>query len=578
VAHSSPTSQGRRRIARPARAILIGIGIVLAALLGPPWFDVFFPPTARVRSAMAALRAARSLYIGFLVAMPWVVAALAIATFAARRRRMRAPWLARALAAGLAFVIGVAVAEGVSAARLAAMRVPFPRLRTRFPDPPGDRVVDVVVVGESSAQGVPYQAWLSVGDIVAWRLRQALPGREFPVTNQALPGHKLDQMHQLLGRLTRRPDLVILYAGHNEFSMRHDWAHGPPYYLDEIPPARATITGLIGRTSRVCRVIDETTGLWLQASPPTRTAARRLVDVPVYTADEYAGRLHDFRVRLEAITAYCEGVGALVVLVIPPGNDADFEPNRSFLPAATSKAEREVFARAFEAVRRLESDDPEAAAASYRELLASQPGFAEAHYRLARLSEQAGRRDEAARHYVAARDWDGLPMRCLSEFQDIYRDVARRHPRAILVDGPAIFRELSPRGTAGDNFFSDGFHPSLIGYTALAEAILKGLHDRRVFGWGEAGPSPIPSVAANDCARHFGMDPEKWREVCDFSAWFYGHTANVRFDPSARFAKSTRYREAALRIRAGAAPEDVGMPGVGTRRIPSASVVLTTRP
>lgn len=560
------------------RAALIGTGLVLAALLGPPWFDVLFPPSGRVRSAISALRVARWVYIAFLMVMPAVIAALAIATVAARRRRARVPWLARALAAGVALAFGVAVAEAVSAARLAAMRVPIPRLRTQFPDPPGDRVVDVVVVGESSAQGVPYQDWLSVGDIVAWRLREAFPGREFPVTNQALPGHKLDQMHQLLTRLERRPDLVILYAGHNEFSMRHDWAHAPPYYLDEIPPARVTVTGLIGDTSRVCRVIDETIGLLLQAAPPTRTAARRLVDVPVYTADEYAERLHDFRVRLEAITAYCEGVGALVVLVIPPGNDADFEPNRSFLPAGTSPADRESFARAFEAARRLEAGDPEGAAAAYRELLARQPGFAEAHYRLARLSERAGRRDEAARHYIAARDGDGLPMRCLSEFQDVYREVARRHPRAILVDGPAVFRGLSPRGTAGDNFFTDGFHPSLIGYTALAEAILKGLHGRHAFGWGESAPSPEPAVTAADCARHFGMDPERWRVVCDYSAWFYGQTANVRFDPSARSAKSGRYHEAALRIKDGVAPEDVDMPGVGTHHAPPASVAITRKP
>ena len=239
-------------------------------------------------------------------------------------------------------------------------------------------------------------------------------------------------------------------------------------------------------------MIDETTGLLLRASPPTRTVARRLVDVPVYTAAEYAERLHDFRVRLEAITAYCERVGAMVVLVIPPGNDADFEPNRSFLPAETPRAEREAFAREFEAARRLEAADPEGATAAYRGLLERQPGFAEAHYRLARLAERAGRRDEADRHYVAARDCDGLPLRCPSDFQDVYREVAARHPRAILIDGPAVLRGLSPRGRAGDTFFTDAFHPSLIGYTGLAEAILRGLHARRAFGWGEAAPAPSP--------------------------------------------------------------------------------------
>ena len=86
--------------------------------------------------------------------------------------------------------------------------------------------------------------------MVAWKLREALPQREFPVTTLAKPGLKLDEVHLLLTSLDRRPDLVILYAGHNEFSMRHDWSHGVPHYADEIPPARVTLAGLIGGHSR----------------------------------------------------------------------------------------------------------------------------------------------------------------------------------------------------------------------------------------------------------------------------------------------------------------------------------------
>src|SRR5215468_7496820 len=39
--------------------------------------------------------------------------------------------------------------------------------------------VTIVVVGESSAEGVPYRDWLSVGKIVAWQLRRLFPQRMF---------------------------------------------------------------------------------------------------------------------------------------------------------------------------------------------------------------------------------------------------------------------------------------------------------------------------------------------------------------------------------------------------------------
>jgi lysophospholipase L1-like esterase len=571
----SPSSHAWRRLARLTLFAALGTVAYVAVVLGPPWFRVLVPPSSQLHALARLIEAAQSAYIVALMVLPAMIVVQAIALMLLRRRVAPRSWLARALALCAALAIGLAIAEGVSAARLAAMQVPPPRLKDVFPDRPGDRTVDVVILGESSARGDPYHEWLSVGEIVAWKLREAIPGRGFAVENLARPGIALDQVHRRLEALERRPDLVILYAGHNEFSMRHDWSHGASHYVDEAPPERMALVRFIREHSPVCRLIGDTAGLFARASPPKRTAARQLVDVPVYTAAEYAERLHDFRARLEAMTAYGERVGALVVLVIPPGNDADFEPNRSFLPVETPRAEREAFARDFQAARQLESADPDGAIAAYRALLDRQPRFAEAHYRLARLQERAGRREAANRHYVAARDADGLPMRCVSEFLDVYREVADRHPEAILIDGPAVFRGLNPRGVAGDDLFSDGIHPSLIGYTGLAEAILRGLHARRAFGWGEAAPAPTPVVSPSDCARHFGMDPDRWRRVCDYAAGFYYHTAPIRFDPSERQAKQARYAEASRRIQAGIAPDDAGMPGVGTRIVSRARMIAT---
>ena len=94
---------------------------------------------------------------------------------------------------------------------------------------------------------------------------------------------------------------------------------------------------------------------------------------------------------------------------MPPGNDAGFEPNRSFLPAGTSRAQREAFRSEFLAARQLEEADPTAGIVRYRELLERQPGFAETHYRLVLLLLRAGALDDAYRHFVSARDFDGNP-------------------------------------------------------------------------------------------------------------------------------------------------------------------------
>ena len=221
---------------------------------------------------------------------------------------------------------------------------------------------------------MPYQDWLSVGEIVAWKLREALPDRRFPVEYLARPGLTLDKVHFWMASLERRPDLVILYAGHNEFQMRYDWAHAARHYRDETPPTRVTLEDLARKYSPLCRLIQQTMRTYRIALPPPPSVKRQLVDVPAYTEEEYATRLNDFRTRLEAMTAYCERVGAQVVLVIPPGNDADFEPNRSFLPPRTTRAERDAFADDFRAARRPRRPTPPPRSRHIGHCLQASPG------------------------------------------------------------------------------------------------------------------------------------------------------------------------------------------------------------
>jgi hypothetical protein len=340
------------------------------------------------------------------------------------------------------------------------------------------------------------------------------------------------------------------------------------YYDDDMPAlySPAELTAML-RFSPLCRLVLETWDRQRIDLRPPHYATRELVDQPVCTTEEYAAILADFGRRLEAIVAYCERIGTLPVFIIPASNDGGYDPSRSGLAPKTPRAERESFACEVRRARALEATDPAEALRLYRNLAARHPEFAEARYRLARLLERAGEWDEARRNYIAARESDGMPLRCPEDFRRAYRDVAAKHPAVLLVDGPKVLESASDHGILDDQLFHDAQHPNVRGYAALAQDLLEQLRVRRAFGWPEG--IEAPHVDADASARHFGIDAGRWADVCRREAAFYDVTAYIRYDPTFRLERAADYRRARAAIQAGRDPAEAGIPGWDARPIPS---------
>ncbi|AMV40367.1 SGNH/GDSL hydrolase family protein [Planctomyces sp. SH-PL62] len=555
---------GRRRF-NPGRPIA-GVAMLAQGDLG----------AREVTTAIEFLAALQRVYVAAALGVLAATAVLVWIVIRRRRRREAVPAALSRAALGLAATcLALIAAEAAAGAWLAwSHRSPdlpkafaaVPGLPTTFePGAESPTDLDVVVIGESSAEGVPYQKWLSVGRLVGWGLEAALPGRRVRVDVLAESGKRLEDMHRKLTSLTRKPELLIIYCGHNEFYARHAWSHEvAPYYLDDPGWSRPwSIGAAFGRVSPMVRLIEETLELRRVAAPPPRLG-RRLIDAPSHTVAERAELLDDFRRRMESILDFCRDVGAIPVLIPPAGNDAGFEPDRSVLPPDVPRARREVFARSFEAARKLEATDPAGAETAYRALLERQPGFAETHFRLARLLEGGGKYEDAYKSYVAARDLDAHPLRCLTSFQEVYRELAASRG-LILIDAQEVFRARHPRGLLDDFLFNDGFHPSLEGHVALAEGVLAGLKERSAFDWPEATPAPTLDLA--EVAAHFGVGPATWEAVCANAVGFYHLIAPLRFDQAERLAKRDRYKAALDALKAGADVESLDLPGVGPRPV-----------
>ena len=87
-----------------------------------------------------------------------------------------------------------------------------------FQLPPPDETFRIVFVGASTVEGFPYYTELAFPRQVELLLQQQLPNRRIEVLNAAIVGINSFALADFVPRALRcEPDLVVLYAGHNEF-------------------------------------------------------------------------------------------------------------------------------------------------------------------------------------------------------------------------------------------------------------------------------------------------------------------------------------------------------------------------
>ena len=435
----------------------------------------------------------------------------------------------------------------------------------QHPDPIADaqsgasEELELLVIGESSARGEPYHPWLSVGQIVGWQLERVFPGRRVHVDVRAEGGLTLQHAVNLLPKLTRRPDAIIVFSGNNEFQAPYGWSRNVRHYVEEGPEHPLRLIELARSASSTATLILNTLDRLRGEKPPPPNITRELVDHPTCAPEEFAFLVKEFRRRLGIVAEYCQRIGAVPILIAPASNDGSFEPSRSFLSGSTAREERAAFAREFQMARKAERVDLESALAAYRHLVKQHPEFAECHYRLGQLLVRTGNWNDAQRHFILARDLDGLPLRCPTPFREAYREVVRRYG-AVLIDGPELLARLSPHGILDDHLFHDAQHLNLAGYVALAQAVLEQLERRRAFGW-PAG-APVPCIELDECANHFQLDGGKWAAVCERSRSFYQRTAYTRYDPSERLELARQYERASRELLAGHPLQGTGLPSL----------------
>ena len=107
------------------------------------------------------------------------------------------------------------------------------------------------------------------------------------------------------------------------------------------------------------------------------------------------------------------------------------------------------------------------------------PDHAGTHFQLGSGYAQAGRSQEAKRHFRLARDEDICPLRITEPLTKVIRNVAN-DTETPCIEVRRKFGELSEGAIPGNNLFFDHVHPSFHGHQVIAAEIIKTLQAMKI--------------------------------------------------------------------------------------------------
>ena len=418
----------------------------------------------------------------------------------------------------------------------------------------------VVGLGGSTTEGQPYHDRLSFPQITGWKLQKFYEGRRVIVNNLAEGGADLSRMHAYLQELERRPDAILIYSGHNEFSARFS-------VNSEVGPSvrRIWLPSFIGS------VIRERYDRLSIATFPNRTPRKRF-DGPAMTETDTENVYRDFEVFLDAILQFCRRHSITAVLVIPGSNEAGFGPNRSLLPKSVTNDTKDQLEAIY-----VKLDDPTTAAAEQLKLLNQAcelaPEFAESWYQLGKRYEISQQYAEAKNCFRKAIDLDGFPLRATSVIAEIYHKLSARY-QVPLLDARELLLPLSKTTLFGNQLFHDHCHPTLPGHIAIADAVFDSLVESplwqknmkqrglkpsplRIESSDSRWPSPGHPTSLEAILSHFQLGQEDFIRVCEWEATINGNISYWRYDAVARLNRVQEYRDAVKLLKSGSSPETI---------------------
>ena len=316
----------------------------------------------------------------------------------------------------------------------------------RFARDKDARAFRVFALGASTLLGFPNPAYTSFPNFLQQMLADAYPARAIEVVNCGVTAINSFVVREFVAEVVEHePDLVLIYAGHNEFVGPYGAAtpfvrlSGNWYFIQ--------LQMFLQRTKTY--YLLESLLHALRPAAPAESFGVHLVQREIYLEDEAHRQTEaHYQRNMAEIVEVLREREVPVALCTLVSNLAGFYPLRSQGPVPP----------------------PDAVSADY-------PQHAGLHFDAGSAHQAAGDSAQALAAFVRARDLDGIHLRACSPFNRTIRALAAESG-AILIDVERAFAAHAPAGLVGDELITEYLHPTVWGHYLIAQTIMTSLFAR----------------------------------------------------------------------------------------------------
>jgi tetratricopeptide (TPR) repeat protein len=304
----------------------------------------------------------------------------------------------------------------------------------------------IFVMGESTVQGFPYDANIAFSRILRRRLQDIYTNRYIEVVNLGLTAVNsytlLDFTDEIL---QQQPDIVLIYAGHNEFygalgvaSMENG---SIPQWLKKLhlKAVHLRIYQLLQKgVGSINRLLHPKTEEEAKATLMEQIVGK---NVTPYNSKMYSEGLAQFHDNMGKLLAKFKEAHVPVIISDLVSNIRDLPPFRSL--------NYEMYPRA------------------------------DSLYHNAKRLDAGHFFDRAKEEYLRAKDFDAIRFRAP---EDINRIISTLSDSLGLfyISLKSLFEHFSSNGIVGDNLMTDHLHPNVDGYFLMAEGFLNAMREHEL--------------------------------------------------------------------------------------------------